>query len=232
MATAPTLPPPSPPAPASPFPPGWTLADLLHHLGGIPANRVRLSPAPGFATEADALALARQPERKTCELIDGVLVEKFMGFLEGFVAAELIIELGIFLRGNDLGIVVPADALMRLAPGQLRAPDVAFFEWRHFPNRELPREPVPSLCPDLAVEVLSESNTAAEMERKRREYFAGGCRLVWEVEPELRLVRAYTSPDSFAVVNESGTLDGGAVLPGFALPLAQLFARAGRRANS
>jgi hypothetical protein len=66
------------------------------------------------------------------------------------------------------------------------------------------------------------------MERKRRECFASGTILVWEVGPVLRLVRAYTGPDTFHVVNEDGTLEGEPVLPGFRLPLRDLFARVGR----
>ena len=79
------------------------------------------------------------------------------------------------------------------------------------------------LAPDLAVEVLSESNTPAEMARKRQEYFTAGVRLVWFVDPDARTEEVYTAPDQSTVVNEEGTLDGGAVLPGFTLPLRDLF---------
>jgi Uma2 family endonuclease len=81
----------------------------------------------------------------------------------------------------------------------------------------------------LAVEILSPSNTRDEMRRKRQEYFAGGCRLVWEVEPEERTVRVYTSPTRSTLLRENQTLDGGDVLPGFTLPIRRWFARAGRR---
>jgi hypothetical protein len=64
---------------------------------------------------------------------------------------------------------------------------------------------------------------------KRREYFAGGTRLVWEVDPEERTVRVYTTARRSTLLRESDTLDGGAVLPGFRLPIRRLFARAGRR---
>jgi Uma2 family endonuclease len=86
-----------------------------------------------------------------------------------------------------------------------------------------------NVVPDLAVEVLSPSNTKREMEQKRREYFLGGCRLVWEIDPVKRTARVYTAPDESKLVREKGTLDGGDVLPGFRLPLARLFARAGKR---
>ncbi|HEV3167670.1 MAG TPA: hypothetical protein VGZ22_26940 [Isosphaeraceae bacterium] len=71
-----------------------TVADLIEHLGGIPARRVWLRPAPGTATEADVIAIEER-ENRLCELVDGVLVEKDMGFLESFLALELGRLLGI-----------------------------------------------------------------------------------------------------------------------------------------
>jgi Uma2 family endonuclease len=81
----------------------------------------------------------------------------------------------------------------------------------------------------LAVEILSPSNTAEEMARKRREYFAAGTRLVWEVEPELRNVTVYTAPEQSTVVTVDQCLDGGPVLPGFTLSVREWFERAGQR---
>ena len=83
----------------------------------------------------------------------------------------------------------------------------------------------PHLVPDLAVEVLSEGNTVPEMDRKRREYFRAGVRLVWLVDPEARTVAVFTGPDQHSTLGETDLLDGGAVLPGFTLSLAELFAR-------
>ena len=85
---------------------------------------------------------------------------------------------------------------------------------------------IPDLYPDLAVEVLSESNTPEEMERKLREYFLAGVRLVWMIDPRKRAAEIYTTPDApSGTLDESQALDGGKVLPGFTLPLAELFAR-------
>jgi Uma2 family endonuclease len=136
-----------------------------------------------------------------------------------------------FLDAHDLGIVLAPDGTLRLGPGLVRIPDVCFIAWERFPNRELPAEPIPDLVPDLAVEVLSESNTEAEMERKLQEYFAAGVRLVWYLEPETRRVRVYTGPGDVRTLGEAETLDGGAVLPGFHLTVADWFDRAGRRPN-
>jgi Uma2 family endonuclease len=115
--------------------------------------------------------------------------------------------------------------MMRLAPGLVRIPDVSFVRWEQFPNRKVTLEPVPDLYPDLAIEVLSPSNTAQEMERKLHDFFAAGSKLVWYVDWRRRTVTVYTAPDQSTVLREDQTLEGGAVLPGFTLPLRQLFAQ-------
>jgi len=101
-----------------------TLADLLEQLGGIAPDRVRFRPAPGTATEEDVLAIRHSPERRLCELVDGVLVEKAMGLRESYLASVLITILLTFVRLRNLGLVTAPDGTMRLAPGLVRIPDV------------------------------------------------------------------------------------------------------------
>jgi Uma2 family endonuclease len=113
--------------------------------------------------------------------------------------------------------------MMRLFPGLVRIPDVAFASWDRFPEGRLSRDPIPNLVPDLAVEVLSESNTPAEMNVKTGEYFAAGVRLVWLVDPESRSVTVFESPKNSIQLQEGDTLSGGAVLPQFSLALSDLF---------
>jgi Uma2 family endonuclease len=205
-----------------------TLADLVERLGGVPLERIRAHPAPGTATEEDVL-VRPNGEKRLCELVDGVLVEKPMGYYEALLAGILIHLLHVHLEQHDLGIVLGADGTLRLMPGLVRLPDVAFISWGRFPNRELPAEPIPDLVPDLAVEVLSKTNTDAEMERKLHEYFAAGVHLVWYLDPEGRTARVYTSPTDVRLLQEDDTLEGGDVLPGFQLPIREWFDRAGRR---
>jgi Uma2 family endonuclease len=200
-----------------------TVADLLERLGGIPAWRVRFRPAPGTATEQDVLAASREGKR-VCELVDGVLVEKAMGYKESALAFLLGSALLAYTKPRKLGVVTGPDGTVRLFPGLVRIPDVAFASWDRLPGRRIPDEPIPDVAPDLAVEVLSQSNTEAEMGRKLREYFAAGVRLAWLVDPETRTVQVYTAPDQCSLLRENDTLDGGAVLPGFTLALAGLFA--------
>jgi Uma2 family endonuclease len=142
------------------------VADLLAQLGDIPPSRILMRPAPGTATEQDVIALLNRHDRhnRLCELVDGVLVEKTMGYEESALAALLVIYLGNLLQQHDLGIVAGADGPLRLLPGLVRLPDVSFVSWNHLPSRHYPKAPIPDLVPDLAVEVLSEGNTSKEME--------------------------------------------------------------------
>jgi Uma2 family endonuclease len=203
---------------------GWTAVDLVERFGAIPLNRVVENPAPGTATEQDVIDLDEHEDR-LCELIDGTLVEKTVGAYESFLAAALIRLLGDFVVRSNLGVVFEEAGMMRLAPGLVRIPDVSFVSLGRLPGRRMPREPIPDLVPDLAVEVISSGNTRQEMDRKLQDYFAAGARLVWYVyHTPRREVWAYVSPTEYSVVREGETLDGGAVLPGFRVALADLFA--------
>jgi Uma2 family endonuclease len=212
-------------------PPLETLADLVERLGDIPLSRIRLYPAPGTATEADAIA-AEARQNRLCELVDGVLVEKAMGFVEACLAGAILSALRAFVIPRNLGVVSGADGMVSLFPDLIRIPDVAYASWDRLPGGRMPSEPAPRLAPDLAVEVLSASNTVAEMARKRREYFEAGVHLVWMVDPRVRTVTVYDAPDQPRVLGEADTLDGGDVLPGFELPLRQLFAELDRKAGA
>jgi Uma2 family endonuclease len=201
----------------------YTVADLHEQLGGVPLERIRMIPLPGTATEADLLAVNDRTDY-LCELIDGTLVEKTMGSPESILAAMVITALSNFVKPRKLGIVMAPDALLRVLPDQVRLPDVCFISWNRFPDGKLPSGQVWGIAPDLAVEILSPSNAPGEMQRKLRDYFTAGVRLVWYIDPQTRTARAYTAADQKTDLTASDTLTGGDVLPGFELPLAELFA--------
>jgi len=206
-----------------------TVADLLHQLGDIPAERVLWDPRPGTATEADVIRYVDALDKRLVELVDGTLVEKPMGYYEGRLGGLIFHYMEDFLEEHDEGLCFAADSTLRLAKGLVRLPDVSYVPWSLIPNRELPDEQIASLIPALAIEVLSPSNTRAEMARKRHDYFAAGVRLVWQIDPVTRTAEVFTAPDVSFTVPADGTLDGGDVLPGFRLSLARLFERAGHR---
>jgi Uma2 family endonuclease len=201
---------------------GVTIGDLLKRLGNIPAGRVRLHPTPGTATEKDVIKVLDR-ENRPCELVEGTLVEKPMGFEESEIAVTIIILVGTFVRRHKLGIVTGPDGTIRLFPGLVRIPDVSFISWGRLPGRKRPKTAIPHLAPDLVVEVLSKGNTKPEMTRKLQEYFEAGVRSVWMVNPRKRTVRLYTAVDQSVLLAEDQSLDGGTVLPGFVLPLRELF---------
>jgi Uma2 family endonuclease len=203
-----------------------SFADLHARLGGVPLERIRMNPPPGTATERD---LERAP-KPVCELIDGVLVEKAMGNSEsalGLVIGSLLLT---HVQATDAGIVLGEAGHLRLGAWQLRAPDATYIPWSAFPNGEPPEdEAYWSVPPGLVVEVLSPGNTVAEIERKLAELFAAGCKLAWVLDPRAKAAKVYTSAKKFKELDETGTLDGGKVLPGFSLKLADLFAATKRR---
>jgi Uma2 family endonuclease len=208
-----------------------TLADLLQRFGPIPAARIRYDPPPGTATEQDVVILEARKAR-LFELIDGILVEKAVGFYESFLAIRLARFLSEFVEQHHLGIVAGADGMLRRAPGLVRIPDVSFISWSRLPQGQIPRQPIPDLIPDLVVEVLSEGNTPQEMEQKLRDYFAAGTRLVWYVVPPCQEVHVYTAPDQCEVLRVDQHLQGGEALPGFTFSVRRLFAETPENADA
>ncbi|MGD0540363.1 MAG: Uma2 family endonuclease [Tepidisphaeraceae bacterium] len=199
-----------------------TAADWWDALGKVPFDRIVFDPPPGTATEKDVTRLDVHEDR-LCELIDGTLVEKTMGFDESLIAMRIAQLLLNFVMPRKLGIVSGPDGMMRIIPERIRIPDVAFVSFDRLPGRKTPGVPIPDLAPDLAVEVLSESNTPQEMQIKLAEYFAAGVRLVWYVDLPTRSVRAYTSADQVQQLSGDAVLSGGSVLPGFEIPVSSLF---------
>ncbi|MBM3980490.1 MAG: Uma2 family endonuclease [Planctomycetes bacterium] len=202
-----------------------SIDDLLVNLGGISPKRVRFRPAPGTAT-VDDVERVRVKTRRICELVDGTLVEKVMGLAESVVAQTLRKYLHRWNDDNgEPGFLAGEAGTIKLMNKLVRAPDLAFTYLNRAPGGCVPSAPVPDLAPDLAVEVLSEGNTREEMERKLKEYFMSDVRLVWYLDLRTRTVRVYTSPDDVTELTASDTLGGGDVLPGFTLPIAQLFSK-------
>ena len=195
-----------------------SLADLVGWLGGIPLERIRLHPAPGTATEKDVV------QAKCCELLDGVLVEKAMGWEESTWAALLIRIIGWYLDHNPIAIIAGADGLTRLAPGRVREPDVAIYLLSRFPGGKAKPRAICDLAPDWAIEILSRSNTHKEMEIKCRHYFEAGVRRVWIVDPRARTVEDWSSPTLMNSLTAHDVADLDEILPGYQLKIGDWFA--------
>ena len=198
-----------------------TMAEFLARLGDIPPTRVLMRPPPGEATEADLLEqLAR---KRFCELVEGTLVEKGMGFEESSLAVWLGHLLLIEFGDRDPGKLSGESGMMRLGEGLVRAPDLSFTRWSKFPDGERCAAPIADLVPDLAIEVLSASNTPGEIRRKLGEYFQAGTELVWIVDSVRRVVVVHTAPETYRTLTEADTLDGAEVLPGVRVPVSRVF---------
>ncbi len=201
-----------------------TWAERLADLGNIPAARIVSSPTPGSAGLQDLLTV-RDVQHRTCELVDGTLVEKIMGWQESLLAGVLIQWLRNYLDLHQVGVVTGPDGLIRLFEDTVRGPDVAFIAWDRLPNRRIPLEPVPDVVPNFVIEILSPGNTYSEMSRKRREYFHAGVQLIWMVEPRDRTVAVFRSSSDVTILREGGIIGGEQVLPGWAINTADLFGK-------
>ena len=206
------------------------MAEIWLKAGQVPLQRIIMCPAPGTATVDDAI-YSKERLNISCELVDGILVAKTMGYFESKVAVALAYFIHLYLEKNPIGEVIGGDGPCETVPDHVRKPDVGFTSFERIRREAKPTRKQLPYSPDLAVEVLSPSNTSTEMETKLQEYFATGARLVWHIEPELRIARAFTAVNAWEDIGPEGKLLGGDVLPGFELPLVKLFEKAGPRVD-
>ena len=152
-----------------------------------------------------------------------------MGYDEDSLAFWLGVQLFNFASVHNLGKFGGSQGLIRLGDTLVRGPDISFTRWDSVPDpAELDQLPGPFLHvpPDLVVEVLSEGNTPREMAIKLGEYATFGVKLVWYVDPDAKTVTVYPKGRERGkkVLGVGDALDGGKVLPGFTLPVADIFA--------
>lgn len=175
-------------------------------------------------TTADQLL--RAPGLGRCELLRGELVMMSPpGYEHGRIVIRVTRALLRYLDANPLGVLTAAETGFQIArdPDTVRAPDVGFV----LSERE-PAEPVKGYfqgAPDLAVEVLSPDDRAGEVLAKVRDWLQSGCRRVWVVDPRTQTVSVHRSPSEVVVLSESDTLSEDELLPGFHLPVAEIFGR-------
>ena len=159
------------------------------------------------------------------DLVRGELVRMAAaGFRHGRFAADLAWHLNNFVKPRNLGTVVGAETGFVLArdPDTVLAPDAAFVRADRLPP-ESEQEGFLSLAPDLVIEVVSRTDRAGRINEKVQEYLAAGVLLVWLLRPRRRTVQVYRADGTSITLTEADTLDGEAVLPGFRLPVADLF---------
>jgi len=159
------------------------------------------------------------------EVINGQRVEKPVGAAEVLLANELaycINQYGLPLRTGTVAVEVLID-IGHPDRNQFR-PDLIYVSADRWPRgRKLPPGNAWSIVPDLTVEVVSPSNSAEEIRGKIELYLKAGVRQVWVVYPRQRRIEIHDHSSIVRVVGPEGAIEGGEVLPGFRLPLADLF---------
>jgi Uma2 family endonuclease len=173
-------------------------------------------PPPGW--DSDTL--------KFYEVVDGKILEKPpMGAKGSILTSSLLIRIGLIARSNRLGRAVAETLFLMDRTGKLkRRPDLAFVSDQRWPlNRPVPDTETWDVIPDLAVEFVSESNSANSIMIKIEEYFQVGVRVVWVIYPVVSKVYVYNSPTRVRVLQLGDELDGQDMIPGFRVALSTLF---------
>jgi Uma2 family endonuclease len=155
------------------------------------------------------------------DLIDGELHVVPAWIQHGEPASNIHGELRAFAKSRKLGKTYIAEATFVLGPGTALAPDVAFLRMERVPTPDY--EGFYQGAPDLAVEVVSPSETGPMVARKVARYLEAGTSIVWCVHQRRREVVVHRPGHESVTLGEGDVLDGGDVLPGFALPVAEIF---------
>lgn len=158
------------------------------------------------------------------ELVKGELIRMSpTGGEHGDIAGELTVHLRTYVKPRQLGkVLVDSGFCLECCPDTVRGPDIAFVSAAHIPPGGLPKGFI-SGAPDLAIEIVSPNETAAEIQAKVQDYLTHGTRLVWVIEPGTRTALVYRSDGSARLLRAEDTLEGEDVVPGFAVKVAELF---------
>ncbi len=161
---------------------------------------------------------------KRYELIRGELVELPQPKpVHGFVSMRVARPLDDFVMAHGLGIVIaPAGFVIEIGPDTVRAPDVAFISWDRLPDGELP-DGYLRTAPNIVVEVLSPSDRPGAVNAKIQLWLDTGAELVWALHPPTKTVRICRPDAEDVTLTEDDILDAEPVLPGFSVPVADLF---------
>jgi Uma2 family endonuclease len=173
----------------------------------------------------DEAFMALPDDGSRYEIVNGVLVNMGNSGIEhGYIASILNILVGGYVLSHKLGIICDSSTAFKMKAGNKRAPDLSFVSKMRLKGvKRLPKGFFEG-APDLAVEVISPSNTFEELHYKIVEYFENGCHLVWVIHPDEQSIMVYYHPHPDRLLKINDVLDGEQVIPGFTLPVADLFA--------
>ena len=200
------------------FLPNRRLADVQRHLGNVPLERIRACPPPGMAVESDVPEIDAREDR-ICEFVDGILVEKTVGTFESLLAGVLVQWFNNYLDAHPLGIALTADGMFCKSPRRIRIPDACVIYGTAFPAGVAARR---SLYPFLARSGGRDpfgGEYAGGNGNEARRIPPCGRAADLVIDPEARSAVVHRADGSSESIDESGTLDGGEVLPGFSFVL-------------
>ncbi len=182
-----------------------------------------MTAAPArYITAEDFLHM---PDNRGAELLDGCRVEKPMGNESSWLGSEIGYRIRAYLEANPIGRVFGAENGIQLWPNRpdlVRKPDISFTRHGKLPH-DRPVKGWQRQAPDLVVEVVSPHDEIEPFEQKLQDYREAGIPLIWVVIPSVRRAQVLTANGRVDIAAD-GALDGAGVLPGFTLPLAELFA--------
>ena len=160
------------------------------------------------------------------ELIDGKIVGRNMptGYKHGNIEAIVVAVLIAFMRTAKLGRILSGEVgiFVRRNPDVVRGADAAYISEQRY--AQVQSESYLDIAPELIVEVMSPADTWSEVKTKLRDYFSAGVLLAWIIDPASETITAYNADGSVQEFATESTLTAEAVLPGFAVRVAEIFA--------
>jgi len=172
-------------------------------------------------TEEELMALPKDGCKR--ELIGGEIIMSPAGYRHERIVAVLLSAMLTHAVKHRLGVVCGSGLGCWMASGNLLSPDVSFIAKSRLAVTASEREKYLRGAPDLVVEVLSPWDRSGRLQDKLADYFSSGARLVWVIDPGEKSAVVYRTPEADRLVRVTDALDGEDVLPGFRLPLAELF---------
>ena len=174
-------------------------------------------------TAAEFWAMPDDPGHRY-ELVDGELIDMDGAPPHGKMIIRIGRLLGDYIDDNALPLEVGAATGFQMSPHTLRFPDVHVTTRARMAAYDADAGGFPHFAPDVAIEVVSPSNTPAEMDRKTAEYFANGARAVWLAYPITRTVAIRRPGMPEQILRDDAILHGDPEIPGFACPVSAIFA--------
>jgi len=200
------------------------MVTLIQHPG---QTQLETPAEEKVLNDAEFMALNRDGHRY--EIVNGELIDMGnSGAKHGYVCSVLMILLGGYVHIQKLGAMFDSSTAFKMKSGNKRSPDLSFMAKERLQGLDELPDGFLEGAPDLAVEILSPSNTVEEIHNKLVEYFDNGSRLVWVINPKEKYVLVYrSSQEPDRLLKSIDSLDGEEIVPGFSLAIAELFQKLG-----